>query len=146
MSDADDIDMLAAEYALGTLPAGERAAVAVRAQSDAALAAAIAASERVSDRWPRRSPRAKPRRVWEKIEARINGGTGNVVSMERRLRRWRAAAIATSAIAAGLALFVGAREFSSPVADRTAARRRAAGRRTRNRRPSSCRSTSTRAN
>ena len=41
MSDAEDIDMLAAEYALGTLPAGERAATALRARSDATLAAAI---------------------------------------------------------------------------------------------------------
>ena len=31
MSD-DDLDMLAAEYALGTLPASERAAVALRAR------------------------------------------------------------------------------------------------------------------
>jgi anti-sigma-K factor RskA len=120
MSDADDIDMLAAEYALGTLPAGERAAVVVRAQSDAVLAAAIAAWEqRLGPLVETVVPREAPAGVWERIEARINGETGNVVSIERRLRRWRAAAIATSAIAAGLALFVGAREFASPVADRT---------------------------
>jgi anti-sigma-K factor RskA len=46
MSDADDIDMLAAEYVLGTLSAGERASVTLRAHSEAALAAAIEAWER----------------------------------------------------------------------------------------------------
>jgi anti-sigma-K factor RskA len=121
MSDAEDIDMLAAEYALGTLPAGERAATAMRARSDASLAAAIEA-------WERRlgplaetvAPRDVPAGVWEKIEARIAaGGDGNVVSMERRLRRWRTAAIAASAIAASLMLFVGVREFGQQKADKT---------------------------
>jgi anti-sigma-K factor RskA len=121
MSDAEDIDMLAAEYALGTLPAGERAATALRARDDAALAAAIVA-------WERRlgplvetvAPRDAPAGVWEKIEARIAAaGDGNVVSIERRLRRWRTAAIAASALAASLILFVGVREFAQPKADRT---------------------------
>lgn len=121
MSEADDIDMLAAEYALGTLPAAERAAVASRARSDAALADAI-------DAWERRlgplaetvAPRTAPTGVWEKIEARISAGAaGNVVSIESRLRRWRATAIAASALAASLALFVGVREFSAGQQDKT---------------------------
>ncbi len=121
MSDAEDIDMLAAEYALGTLPAGERAATAMRARDDVALAAAIEA-------WERRlgplaetvAPRDAPAGVWKKIEARIAAdGDGNVVNMERRLRRWRTAAITASALAASLILFVGVREFAQPKADRT---------------------------
>ncbi len=41
MSESEDIDLLAAEYALGTLPAAERASVALRARMEPALAAAI---------------------------------------------------------------------------------------------------------
>jgi anti-sigma-K factor RskA len=113
--------MLAAEYALGTLPADERAATAMRARSDAALAAAI-------DAWERRlgplaetvTPREVAPGVWEKIEARIAaGGADNVVGIERRLRRWRTAAIAASALAASLLLFVGVRESAQPTADKT---------------------------
>jgi anti-sigma-K factor RskA len=43
----------------------------------------------------------------------------NVVGMERRLRRWRAAAVAASAIAASLFLFVGFRELTRPEAEKT---------------------------
>lgn len=119
MSEAEDIDMLAAEYALGTLPAAERAAVAMRARSETSLAAAIEA-------WERRlgplaetvAPREAPAGVWEKIEARITEGGGNVIAIERRLRRWQARAIAASAIAASLALFVGVREFSPAPEDK----------------------------
>jgi anti-sigma-K factor RskA len=118
MSDADDIDMLAAEYALGTLPAGERAAVTLRARNEPALAAAIAAWEgRLGPLAETVPPRTPPDGLWDKIEARIAGG-GNVVSIETRLRRWRAAAIAASAIAASLALFVGVRELSPPGKDK----------------------------
>jgi anti-sigma-K factor RskA len=121
MSEADDIDMLAAEYALGTLPAAERAAVALRAKSDTALAAAIEAWERrLSPLAETIAPREVPAGVWEKIESRIAaGGAGNVVDIEKRLRRWRTAAIAASAIAASLMIFVGVREFSQPQADKT---------------------------
>ncbi|KAB2937567.1 MAG: anti-sigma factor [Hyphomicrobium sp.] len=119
MSETEDIDMLAAEYALGTLPAAERAAVAMRARSEASLAAAIEAWERrlgpLAETVP---PREAPAGVWEKIEARIAEGGGNVIAIERRLRRWQAGAIAASAIAASLALFVGVREFSPAPEDK----------------------------
>ena len=45
MTERDDIDMLAAEYVLGTLDAQERAAVDARRVREADLAAAIAAWE-----------------------------------------------------------------------------------------------------
>lgn len=121
MSEADDIDMLAAEYALGTLPADERAAVARRAQTNASLAAAISAWElRLAPLAETVPERAVPAALWEKIEKRIAAdGGGNVISIERRLRRWRAAAIASAAIAASLLLFVGVREFFPPAGDKT---------------------------
>ena len=46
MSESEDIDLLAAEYALGTLPAAERASVALRARMEPTLAAAIETWER----------------------------------------------------------------------------------------------------
>ena len=119
MSETEDIDMVAAEYALGTLPADERAAVAQRARTDASLAAAIAAWEqRLSPLAETVSPREVPAGVWERIEARIAGTGSNVVSLQRRLSRWRAGALAASAMAASLAVFVGVREFSKPAQDK----------------------------
>ncbi len=120
MSEAEDIDTLAAEYALGTLPAAERSEVALRARREPPLAAAI-------DAWERRlgplaetvPPREAPPDAWGRIEARIADDGGNVIAIERRLRRWRTAAIAASALAASLALLVGVREFAQPAADRT---------------------------
>ena len=119
MSDAEDIDLLAAEYALGTLPADERVALAQRARTDASLAAAIEAwEERLSPLAEVAPEREAPAGVWEKIEARIAGGGANVVALERRLSRWRAGAIAASAIAASLAAFVGMHELSRPAQDK----------------------------
>jgi anti-sigma-K factor RskA len=121
MTDEQDIDMLAAEYVLGTLPAEERAAVALRSRHDEPLAAAIAA-------WERRlaplnetiAPREVPAHVWARIEAQLHS-TGDasaavtsLFGMERRLRRWRATAVVASAIAASLVIFVGFRELTRP--------------------------------
>lgn len=124
MSESEDIDMLAAEYALGTLPASERATVALRARSEPSLAAAIDAWEhRLGPLAETVPPREVPGSVWGGIEARIDAlshgsGAANVVGIERRLRRWKAATFAASAIAASLLLFVGVREFAQPGADK----------------------------
>jgi anti-sigma-K factor RskA len=124
MSESEDIDMLAAEYALGTLPASERASVALRARSEPSLAAAIEAWERrlgpLADTVPSREV---PASVWNGIEASIDAlsrgsGAANVVGIERRLLRWKAATFVASAIAASLMLFVGVREFAQPGADK----------------------------
>lgn len=126
MSEADDIDLLAAEYALGTLSADERAAVALRAQTDASLAAAIDAWELrlapLAETIPERAP---PASVWTKIQARI--GTQlvadidplAVIRMARSRARWQATALAATAVAASLLLFVGVREVFPPAADKT---------------------------
>jgi anti-sigma-K factor RskA len=127
MSEADDIDMLAAEYALGTLSADERTAVAQRAQTDASLAAAIDAWElRLAPLAETIPERAVPAGLWEKIEKRIDASTrtqlvanADVVRMARSLARWRTAAIGAFAIAASLMLFVGVREFFPPSGDKT---------------------------
>jgi anti-sigma-K factor RskA len=127
MTDEQDIDMLAAEYVLGTLPADERAAVTLRARHDEPLAAAIAAWEgRLAALNETIAPREVPRHIWAKIVQRLDrlGDApttvlANVVGMERRLRRWRAAAVAASAIAASLILFVGFRELTRPEPEKT---------------------------
>jgi anti-sigma-K factor RskA len=127
MTDEQDIDMLAAEYVLGTLPAEERAAVALRARHDKPLSAAIAAWEkRLAPLNDAIAPQEVPAHVWARIEERLSG-TGDtlgaavtsLIGMERRLRRWRAAAVAASAIAASLILYVGSREFTRPEPERT---------------------------
>ncbi len=130
MTDGDDIDMLAAEYVLGTLPAAERAAAALRARRDKPLAAAI-------DAWERRlgplaesvAPREAPANIWPEIKARVDAleevlqtpeqTTAQIIGIESRLRRWRGAAVAASALAASLMLFVGYREFARVPQEKT---------------------------
>lgn len=117
MSVSPDDDLSAAEFALGTLDAGERAALAARRQREPELAAAIEAWERrlapLSESAPPLDP---PRDFLEDIEARIaatdegQDDRANVVDLTRRLRLWRLNAIAASVIAAALAIGVGIRE------------------------------------
>jgi anti-sigma-K factor RskA len=130
MMNGEDMDMIAAEYVLGTLPAGECAAVAVRARREAPLAAAIEAWERrlapLTELVP---PREAPVRIWPEIAARIDvleealqtpeQTMAQIIGIERRLRRWRGAAVAASALAASLLLFVGYRELMQMPQDRT---------------------------
>jgi anti-sigma-K factor RskA len=122
MTDEPDIDMLAAEYVLGTLPADERAAVALRLAHDKPLAAAIAAWEmRLAPLSETVAAREVPSHIWDRIVARIDGlarASGGTVSdigiMERRVRRWKTATAVVSALAASLLLFVGIRETTRP--------------------------------
>ena len=125
MTNGEDIDLIAAEYVLGTLPAGERAAVTLRAHSEPRLAGAIEA-------WGRRlaplveviPPREAPATIWPEIEARVDAleevlltgeqVTAQIVGIKRRLSRWRAAAVTATALAASLLLFVGYREIVHP--------------------------------
>jgi anti-sigma-K factor RskA len=126
MTDEGDIDMLAAEYVLGTLPADERTAVALRSRHDKPLAAAIAAWEaRLSPLAEAIAPREVPSHLWARIEQRLDslgevpeafsiGAIVTAMGLEQRMRRWRATAIATSALAASLLLVVGYREMTRP--------------------------------
>src|SRR5204863_3597086 len=74
MTEDEDIDGLAAEYALGSLSPTERRQVDARRQADASLAAAIAAWERrlapLSDRVPGVAP---PPQLLDGILSRISG-------------------------------------------------------------------------
>ena len=121
MNDREDIDGLAAEYVLGTLDAGERAEVAARRQREHDLDTAIGAWERRLAPLAEAVPPARPPAgLFQKIEARLANaagsatGTGQVIELERRVRRWRNLAAAASAVAACLLVVIGVREMVRP--------------------------------
>jgi anti-sigma-K factor RskA len=117
MSLSSDDDFNAAEFALGTLDAGERASVAARRQREPELDAAIVDWEwRLAPLAESIPALAPPRDFFADIQARIGATaqsaqpSGNIVDLTRRLRRWRISAIAASAVAAMLAIGIGLRE------------------------------------
>lgn len=104
----------AAEYALGTLPAAERAAFERRLPGDPAAQAAVCAWERrlapLSLAVPEERP---PASVWEAIARALPGlgRTGGAAANDNRVRaltgqvrRWRFATAGAGLVAAGLAL------------------------------------------
>ena len=114
MSVSPDDELDAAEYALGSLDAGERATLAARRQREPDLDAAIVDWERrlapLAEAVPQIDP---PRDYLPDIERRLDGaGEANpiIVDLTKRLRRWRVGALAAGAIAAALAIGIGLRE------------------------------------
>ena len=118
MSDPDDIDMIAAEYALGTLDRAEREAAALRRTQDAALERAIQRWETLlaplNEAAPPMTPSAD---LLDRILARLQltdsasrTRAAEVVVLQTRLRRWRTGAFALGALAACLVVAIGARE------------------------------------
>jgi anti-sigma-K factor RskA len=119
MTISPDEDFAAAEYALGTLDASERATLAARRLREPELDEAIGAwEERLAPLAEAAPEIAPPRDLLPAIEARIRGASSGaprnaaVVALQRSIRRWRAAAIAASVIAAMLAIAFVARETS----------------------------------
>ena len=105
MTDADDIDGLAAEYVLGSLSLEERRDVDARRRSDRALDAAVTAWERRLDTLGDFVPGVPPpAHLYEAIAVRLSEQPIDVSSLQRTIRRWRRAAIAASALAAVLAI------------------------------------------
>jgi anti-sigma-K factor RskA len=102
-----DDEGLAAEYALGTLDAGERAAVAARRLREPELDAAISGWEARLAALHETSPeRAPPPDLFGRIEAALVEAPAAVDLTEvlrARLARWRALAGGAGALAAGLA-------------------------------------------
>jgi anti-sigma-K factor RskA len=114
MSLSPDDDLSAAEYALGTLDPAERAAMATRRQREPDLDEAIADWENrlapLAETVPALAP---PRDFLAAIESRLDGATEAnplVVDLTKRLKRWRAGALAAGSIAAALAIGIGLRE------------------------------------
>jgi anti-sigma-K factor RskA len=105
MTEADDIDGLAAEYVLGSLSLEERRDVDARRQSDRALDQAVAAWERRLDPLGDFVPGVQPpAQLFEAIAARLWGQPVDVPLLRRTIRHWRRVAIAASALAAVLAV------------------------------------------
>ncbi len=107
MSLSPDDEGLAAEYALGTLDAAERAAVAARRLREPELDAAIAAWEaRLSPLLEAEPGREPPADLYSRIAARLEAAppaTDLTAVLRARLARWRAIASGTGALAAALA-------------------------------------------
>jgi anti-sigma-K factor RskA len=107
MTEEEDIEGLAAEYALGSLSPTERRAVDARRGGDRTLDAAIAAWERrldtLGDFIPGEQP---PAHLLEDITRRIWGPDWGYGARPHTLRRWRRMAVAAGALAAVLATVV----------------------------------------
>jgi len=122
MTLAPDDDFAAAEFALGTLEAGERATLAARRLREPKLDAAIRAWEaRLSPLAEAAPPIAPPADFLPAIEARIRVAAAapaadGVATLHKRLARWRAAALGATGIAAALAIGFVAREATRAVA------------------------------
>src|SRR5271166_4573821 len=110
-----DDDLAAAEFALGALSPAERAALAARRLREPGLDAAIRAWEaRLAPLAEATPPIEPPADYFPAIEARIRSASADpdpiIRSLRRSVARWRIGAIATSAIAAVLAVGFAARE------------------------------------
>ncbi len=122
MTDREDIDMLAAEYVLGTLDASERTAVAARRQREPALEAAIRSWEARLSALDTETPEVSPPAIlWDRIEREIaTAPTAQATEptlirdLQRRVAFWRGTAMAAAAMAATLALAIGFRTTLLP--------------------------------
>ena len=121
MARPEEIEELAAEFALGTLPVVERQEAEVLMAKDANFAAQVKA-------WERRliplalalEPVAAPPRVRGAVMKAIAGdaaGSDAVVSWKRKASVWRWATVGMSAIAASLAAFILVGAPINPVTD-----------------------------
>ncbi len=129
---APEDDMLAAEFALGTLAPAERAAAVARRESDDDFDRAVADWEaRLAPLNDLALDVEPPDAVWAAILAEIerqHGAAGRdgaaagavVLRMRRRVAFWRGAAILSSAIAACLAIWVAVAETGTRARSNTA--------------------------
>lgn len=125
MTDREDIDMLAAEYVLGTLDPDMRRIVDERRSHEDDLNAAIADWEkRLSPLNAHYRDEMPTRDLFPGIRARIEGARAqadNIVEIDllkRKLARWRIGTFASGALAASLMVAVLVSDFAIPVQDR----------------------------
>ncbi len=121
----EESDISAAEYVLGTLHRDERTLFSsVLAHDAEARAAVLAWEQRLAALSVAVPAMAPPSHIWERIEGAlpssqpfgvIDGGLADAApepaALRRSLTRWRVAAFAAGALAAGLAIFVVDREL-----------------------------------
>jgi len=107
-SDDADRDLLAAEYALGSLEGPERAEAERLLAGDPAFARSMAAwQQRLTPLVAHVAPVAPPDLLWQRIEAAIapTPPATDVLTLRGRLRLWRATTTGAVVIAASLASF-----------------------------------------
>lgn len=99
---------LAAEYALGVLAGDELRRARQLARTDPNFRAEVARwSGRLAPMLDEIAAAPPPAAAWTAIQDRLGGGDdGNVVQLRRSATRWRGIAVAMSAIAACLAIFI----------------------------------------
>ena len=105
----DDRNDLAAEYALGLLTGDDLRRALDLDRNDAAFRAEVARwSGRLAPLLDEFEPVTAPAAAWAEIEQRVGQpkSEGNVVTLDHRLWRWRAATAAMTALAASLAVFI----------------------------------------
>ena len=110
MSEHDDHDMLAAEYALRLLDGRDFDEARALSERDAGFAAAVAAwDERFAPMFDTIELAQPDASVWMRIAAAIGRGMGDgaeIIALRRRATGWRNVAGLVTAIAAALALVV----------------------------------------
>lgn len=105
----DDRSDLAAEYALGLLTGDELRQALQLDREDPAFRAQVAHwSGRLAPLFDEVEPVTAPNDAWTAIERHVRDpqGSDNVVSLQHKLQRWRAATAAMTAIAASLVMFI----------------------------------------
>lgn len=111
----EERDLLAAEYVLRLLDGEELLAARGRLTGDSAFATAVESWERrLAPMFEAVEEVPPPAEIWRRIEQAIGSeGTAaandNVVQLRRRERLWKGYAAGMTALAAGLALFLGLR-------------------------------------
>jgi anti-sigma-K factor RskA len=107
MSDDQDRDLLAAEYVLGSLEAGEREQAELLLATDPEFARSVAAwQQRLTPLATVIAPVAPAPELWGRIEASIAPPTADVLPFRRHIRFWQATTAGALAIAASLAAFI----------------------------------------
>src|SRR5262245_44207399 len=100
--DPEDLEVLAGEYVLGTLDPGERAEAERLNASDPEFASAVTAwQHRLDPLNAAVAPVSPSEGLFRRIEQQLDGPTertpqpsAKIVTLERRLRHWRAATLA----------------------------------------------------
>jgi anti-sigma-K factor RskA len=114
-SDPEALDALAAEHVLGTLDAREAREVSRALPTHPALRDAVAAWEaRLAPLTDLAPPQAPPPELWGRIEASLGARPEAVVTLLRPGRLWKAWALGSTALAAGLAAFILLRPAEEP--------------------------------
>ncbi len=107
MSDDRDLDLLAAEYVLGSLEGDERREAERLLAADPAFGRAVEAwQQRLTPLAALVSPATPPEEIWRRIEASTGGGSADILPFRRRIRFWQMTTAGSLAIAASLAAFM----------------------------------------